>query len=390
MLKNIKKYLIIILLINASVNIFAQEKGLILSKFYSSKDYNAGTQNWTIAQDKKGIMYFGNYAGVLKYNSVNWQQINVSNNLSVRCLPFDKNNILFVGAHNEVGYLSPWYRTIGAYIGYSIFVIMLIALIVKLYTIKLIRERNKLEKQKLEITDQRDKLAVINATKNKFFRIIAHDLRGPISTLASSTSLIFNNFDIYKKDDTKKFIGELSRLSQTTYDLLENLLDWSSTQTGDISFAPQPINILLIAKETIELIKQNISHKNISLKLEIDINTTALADENMIKTVFRNLLSNAVKFTPENGKIEILASVKNKFIYCIVKDSGVGIKEEDLEKIFEIDQNFTSLRLDNEKGSGLGLILCKEFIEKNGGKIKIDSTINQGTTIEFTLKNYIV
>ena len=241
-----------------------------------------------------------------------------------------------------------------------------------------------------ELSEQRDQLAISNATKNKFFRIIAHDLRNPISTLAGSTNLIFNDFDEYDKEQTKTFIGELNKLSQTTFNLLENLLDWSSTQMGDISFMPKSIDIKFLVEETIELIKRKIDYKNILLKIDIQENTTALADENMVKTIYRNLLSNAVKFTPENGTVKISTEVKDDLIYCTVEDSGIGIEKKNLDKLFKIDQHYTRLGLDNEKGSGLGLILCKEFVEKNGGKINIESTPNKGTIIRFTLKQYSV
>lgn len=239
-----------------------------------------------------------------------------------------------------------------------------------------------------ELSEQRDQLALSNATKNKFFRIIAHDLRNPISTLAGSTNLIFNDFDEYDKHQTKVFIGELNKLSQTTFNLLENLLDWSSTQMGDISFMPKSVDLNLIVDENIELIKRRLDQNNITLKLDVEKNSFALADENMVKTIIRNLLSNAVKFTPPNGKIEISSYSNEEYIHCVVKDSGVGIQNKDLKKLFKIDQHHTTLGLNNEKGSGLGLILCKEFVEKNGGEIKITSNTNEGTTIEFTLKKY--
>ena len=245
-------------------------------------------------------------------------------------------------------------------------------------------------KQKKEIEEQRDKLAISNATKNKFFRIIAHDLRNPISTLAGSTNLIFNDFDEYNKEQTKGFIGELNKLSLTTFNLLENLLDWSSTQTGEIKFSPEPIDINSLTAENIELIKQKVDSKNIQLKLNIEKNTTAFADENMVKTVIRNLLSNAVKFTPEKGEIEISCYVDEEFVKYSVNDSGIGISEEDQKKLFRIDTHHTTPGLSNEKGSGLGLILCKEFVEKNGGEINISSKPNEGTTIQFSLKKYSV
>ena len=241
-----------------------------------------------------------------------------------------------------------------------------------------------------EVAEQRDELAIINATKNKFFRIIAHDLRNPISTLAGSTNLIFNDFEEYDKEQTKNFIGELNKLSQTTFNLLENLLDWSSTQMGDISFIPKSIDLKFIVEEAVALIKRKINHKNINLKIDIEEHSFALADENMVRTIFRNLLSNAVKFTPENGEIEISTAIKEELIHCLIKDTGIGIVKKDINKLFKIDQHYTRLGLDNEKGSGLGLILCKEFVEKNGGKISIDSTPDVGTTIEFTLRKYTV
>jgi len=323
--------------------------------------------------------------------------------------------------------LPPWYRSFAAILGYIILGIILIIVIVRLYTYRLIREKDKLEKiviertqeilmqkeeilvqsehlkeanegisakneelekQKQEIEEQRDKLALSNATKNKFFRIIAHDLRNPISTLSGSTNLIFNDFDEYNKEQTKGFIGELNKLSQTTFNLLENLLDWSSTQMGEIRFSPKTIDIYSLTAENIELITRKVDSKNIRLKFDLEKNTIAFADENMVKTVIRNLLSNAVKFTPENGEIEISCYIDDEFVKYSVKDSGIGISEEDQKKLFRIDTHYSTPGLSNEKGSGLGLILCKEFVEKNGGKIKVSSEPQKGTTITFTLKKY--
>ncbi len=248
----------------------------------------------------------------------------------------------------------------------------------------------KIKQAEKEIEEQRDKLAISNATKNKFFRIIAHDLRNPISTLAGSTNVILNDFDEYNKDQTKSFIGELNKLSQTTYNLLENLLDWSSSQMGEIKFEPKTTDLKLLTTENIELIKRKVDSKNISLNSSITKECNAFADENMVKTIIRNLLSNAVKFTPENGTIDILCSCENEIIKYSIKDSGIGISEEDQKKLFRMDKHYTRPGLANEKGSGLGLILCKEFVEKNGGTIEINSEPNKGTSITFTLKKFRV
>ena len=242
--------------------------------------------------------------------------------------------------------------------------------------------------QKKEIEQQRDKLAVSNATKNKFFRIIAHDLRNPISTLVSSTNVVFNDFDTFNRAQTKNIIAELNRLSQTTFNLLENLLDWSSTQTGEVIYTPKPVDIQFVVDENIDLVKRKTEQKEIKINIRIPGNTIAYGDEDMIKTVIRNLLSNAVKFTPEKGLIEIFAQIVNDTIHITVKDTGIGIEPENLPKLFRIDQHHTTPGLSNEKGSGLGLILCKEFVDKNGGTITIDSIPGQGTSITFTLKKY--
>lgn len=253
---------------------------------------------------------------------------------------------------------------------------------------KLKQAEQEILKQKEEIEKHRDELAKSNATKNKFFRIIAHDLRNPISTLAGSTNLIFNDFDEYNKEQTKSFIGELNRLSQTTFNLLENLLDWSSSQMGELKFEPKKINLDLLTQENIELIKQKVDSKNIKLVNGITHNYEAFADENMVKTIIRNLLSNAVKFTPDKGEITIRCSIDGEFLKYSVKDSGIGINKEDLKKLFKIEKHHTTPGLSNEKGSGLGLILCKEFVERNGGEIQISSEPNKGTTIEFTLQRH--
>ena len=246
----------------------------------------------------------------------------------------------------------------------------------------------ELKQAEIEIAAQRDQLVIANAIKNKFFRIIAHDLRNPISTLAGSTSLILNDFDIFNKEQTRNFIGELNKLSQTTYNLLENLLDWATTQTGEMKFNPKQIDVLSLLKENIELIKRRIDDKGIKLTIDVPENTLAFADENMVKTIIRNLLSNAVKFTPEKGEISISANTEKDYITCEVTDNGIGISDEDLQKLFKIDQHYTRLGLSNEKGSGLGLILCKEFVERNGGFIQVVSAPDKGTTIKFTLKKF--
>ncbi len=237
--------------------------------------------------------------------------------------------------------------------------------------------------QKSKIEKQRDNLAISNATKNKFFRIIAHDLRSPISTLVSSSSFILDDMNNLSKQKTKQFLVELNKLSQNTFNLLENLLDWGSNQTGNIKFLPKEIDLELIILENIELYQTRIEIKNIHFTSAIPSEINIYADENMIKTVIRNLLSNAIKFTPHGGKINIIVHDTDNFVITDIEDDGIGINPEDIDKLFKIDIHHSTLGTDNEKGSGLGLILCKEFIEKNHGKIFIKSEPNKGS--KFTI-----
>jgi len=244
--------------------------------------------------------------------------------------------------------------------------------------------------KKSEIEKQRDNLALSNATKNKFFRIIAHDLRSPISTLVSSSSLIIDDMNTLSKQKTKQFLVELNKLSQRTFNLLENLLDWASDQTGNMKFSPKEIDLELIILENIELIKTHIEFKNINFTYAIPSEITVFADENMIKTVIRNIISNAIKFTHHGGNINIMVYDTDNFVITDIEDDGIGINSSDIDKLFQIDNHHSTLGTDNEKGSGLGLILCKEFIEKNHGKISIQSKPNKGSKFTILLpKNKI-
>lgn len=243
--------------------------------------------------------------------------------------------------------------------------------------------------QKKEIEEQRDQLALSNATQNKFYRIIAHDLRNPISTFSSSTASILQVFDSLGKEKTRRFIEELNKLSQNTFNLLENLLDWSSCKTGQMPFNPEMLDITTIINENLELIAPKIQAKKIAIHTHIKENIAFFADENMIKTIIRNLLSNAIKFTPENGKIKINIFDNEEQVFISIEDNGVGINQNDLNKLFRIEVHHTTLGTSNEKGSGLGLLLCKEFVEKNNGHISVNSIPGVGSTFTLIFKKQL-
>jgi len=236
----------------------------------------------------------------------------------------------------------------------------------------------KVEQRTLELKE-------LNATKDKFFSIIAHDLKNPFNTLLGFSELLITNINEYNKGRIEEFINIIFQTSKNAYMLLENLLEWSRSQTGRLDMAPANIEIAELIDDNIDLNYNNTSNKKLELINKVDKDATAFADSNMIHTVIRNLLSNAIKYTEPGGKIEITSKISNNFIEVTVSDTGIGIKEENIKKLFRIDENFSTKGTGDETGTGLGLILCKEFVRKNGGEIWVNSTFGKGSDFTFKL-----
>ena len=242
--------------------------------------------------------------------------------------------------------------------------------------------------QKEDIEKHREKLTELNASKDKFFSIIAHDLRNPIAGFLNLTEILSDNFDVFSEKESKEFIDVMNQASKQLYNLLENLLQWSRSQTDSISFNPRPVSVKRMIDSTIDTLMINIENKEIKINIKAEEKTMVYADENMITTVIRNLLSNAIKFSHPGEPISIRCNQKEDFIEISVIDNGVGINNNDQEKLFKIDQHITTQGTSEEKGSGLGLILCKEFIEKNKGKIRVESELNKGSAFIFSLPKH--
>jgi two-component system, sensor histidine kinase and response regulator len=239
-----------------------------------------------------------------------------------------------------------------------------------------------LEKKVEERTKQLNEL---NATKDKFFSIIAHDLKNPFNTLIGFTELLLENLRDYSYEKLHEFIGILHDTSKQSYALLENLLEWSRSQTGRIQIKKEDIKIYSLIEENINLLLNQAAKKKIQLINHVEFNGTVFADLNMSRTVIRNLISNAIKYTKEQGTITCQASLKEDFLEISIHDTGIGIKPDNLDKLFRIDLNYSTRGTADEGGTGLGLILCKEFINKNGGEIWAESVYGQGSTFKFTL-----
>lgn len=235
------------------------------------------------------------------------------------------------------------------------------------------------------LKEKEKKLHESNKTKDKFFSIIAHDLKSPFSAMLSFSEILSENFDEYNNESKKDFIETINKGLKDSYKLLENLLYWSRSQRGVIKFKPEKINLLLFTTEIIEILDQSARNKSIDLTNKISKNIYVEADKDMLSTIIRNLLSNAIKFTPKNGYVSIEVRKKYNFAEIIIEDSGIGVPIETQSKLFDISENTSTMGTENETGTGLGLILCKEFVEKHGGKIWFNSELKNGSSFYFTI-----
>lgn len=251
--------------------------------------------------------------------------------------------------------------------------------------------QQQIEEQSEELTVQRDQLGQLNATKDKLFSILAHDLRNPFQAVMGFSELLLNDFEKLSAEKIQKFLGLIHSSSIRGNDLLENILQWSRTQTGSISYEPEELYLTKVAEETKNLLEGDAQRKNITINQLIDPKIVVKGDENMLKTIFRNLISNAIKFTPEEGNITLRAevSINSAFVEVAISDTGVGISDVILKNIFRVDTTFTTRGTAQEAGTGLGLVICMEFVKKHNGKIWIKSLENKGTTIYFTLPTKI-
>ena len=245
---------------------------------------------------------------------------------------------------------------------------------------QLMVEKKDLEKQKTDLEQK-------NSAKDRFFTIISHDLKNPFSAIINITDLMLN--DIYHSDPMKdrEYIKQINFYSHRIFGLLENLLQWARSQTGQIKINYKKIDLNYMFNNIIELQSGVAQQKNIFIDQDPDLNLYAFADQNMATFIFRNILSNALKFSPNNSTITIKAQeVDNDMIAISVTDQGLGMDEEQTNNLFKIDSRSLTYNEDNElEGTGLGLILCKEFVEKNNGTISVSSIKGKGSTFTFTI-----
>lgn len=250
----------------------------------------------------------------------------------------------------------------------------------------LLEERaRELARLNAQLAESERRLKDLNISKDKLFSIIAHDLKGPFQPLLGLSDILLEEFDDLDSEEKARFIKEINNTLKNQYKLVENLLDWSRLQTGRMIYSPEKINLLETVESNFAMFRPKSVSKNITLINHVSQNIFVFADVYMLQSIIQNLISNAIKFTNGDGTITVLAEEDANIVKISIIDTGIGISKPDLEKIFRIDMHHTTLGTEDEKGTGLGLIICKELVEKNGGEIWIESEINKGSKFFVTL-----
>lgn len=244
--------------------------------------------------------------------------------------------------------------------------------------------KEKVEQRTITINEQNKELIALNSTKDKFFSIIAHDLKGPFSTIYGFSSKLLENFEKYDEKKQKRYIHNISIISYQTSKLLENLLEWARLQQGHLKIKSKKENLNTILTEVLSISSEMARYKLIKIHSKSS-EISVKCDKESTKTIIRNIISNAIKFTPQKGSITITSEKTEHEVIVQIKDDGVGISENNIQKIFKIEENISTKGTENEQGTGLGLMLCKELVEKQGGKIWLTSEINKGTSVYFSI-----
>lgn len=247
-----------------------------------------------------------------------------------------------------------------------------------------IEARKQIEKMVIEKTKE---LESLNITKDKFFSIIAHDLRGPFAGFLTLTKMFADEDQLINEQERKSLGEKMHKAADNLYKLLENLLEWARMQRGVVEFKPEVCIFIYLIEKNIDILSEQAAQKDIKIINNVPVDTLLLSDLAMTDTILRNLMSNAIKFTPKGGTIEIgvANSIDDPCVTIFIQDTGIGIKPELLTKLFKIDQKVSRPGTEGETSTGLGLLLCKEFVEKHEGKIWVESETGKGSTFYFCL-----
>jgi signal transduction histidine kinase len=278
------------------------------------------------------------------------------------------------------------------------FLLIIVALVIYFYVVNrkhnlILREnyyvirdqKRQLEENFLELKTNEEKLTALNATKDKFFSIIAHDLKNPFNVLVGLSDIVINDPDVRHSEDFEEIMDGIFKTAKSGYNLLDNLLVWARSQTGGLEYKPEMVNLSEIVATNMAFFSESAKAKNIDVCSSVPSILEVYADYNMMSFIVRNLLNNAIKFSYPNGKIEIRTNKRNDFHVFTIQDFGTGMKTETMEKLFKIESTNPSTGTANETGTGLGLLICKEFVEKNSGEIWVESEKGIGSSFHFSI-----
>jgi signal transduction histidine kinase len=269
---------------------------------------------------------------------------------------------------------SRWIDSLSTAVYSSFFIFLIVRFLLNQYSI----ERDKAE-------ENGEKLLQLNDDKDRFISILSHDLKSPFNTLVGFSNVLKEDVRKLSIDQIEEIANDINKSARTTYNLLEEILIWARAQQGKFPFNPQSVNLLSICDYVVEIHEPNATSKGIDLKCSVPAGLIISADSDMLKTVLRNLVSNAIKFTNTKGTILINAVRNSGHVIISVSEDGVGIRPENLSKLFSISQVLSTPGTANESGTGLGLLLCKEFVERHGGKIWAESEFGKGSKFSFTI-----
>ena len=248
-------------------------------------------------------------------------------------------------------------------------------------SISIIQNKNNiLSLKNTELINNQESLRKTNSQKDKFLSIISHDMRAPLSSIISFLDYYKENFNSFTETEIDFVSTNLNVHVKKVVEMLDGLLLWSRSQTGEVHASLEPIDLSKSINDTVDILRQSATNKKITINSKLH-NQLVWADKNMTAFIIRNVLSNAIKFTKEGGNIEIYTMRNKRNAFITIKDTGLGISTENLEKLFRDDVTFSTFGTDNEKGIGLGLVLCKDFMNMQNGSIEIESTVNEGTTV---------
>jgi signal transduction histidine kinase len=267
-----------------------------------------------------------------------------------------------------------WIDNVITVIYSSYFIYLIISFVHKNYTL----EKSKVEKSEI-------RLHQLNADKDRFISILGHDLKSPFNNILGFSEILTNEIDSLNKDEINDIVRNIHKSAQITNKLLEDILTWAKTQQGKIPCNRQILSFADICKNVIDILKPNADEKNITINYSASNLLNVFVDIDMLKTIIRNLVSNAIKFTNNDGAININAEENFENVTISVSDNGIGIAHDELKKLFNISEIITTKGTAGETGTGLGLLLCKEFVGKHGGEIWVESEVGKGSEFKFTL-----